>query len=222
MSGLAALYLSTAGLGLAFSAPPGVVTAESVRRGLQGGFRPALLVQLGSLIGDAFWAVLAFSGVALLVEHRPVRLVLSLIGAVFLLRLGWRALGAALGTAAPAAALGGGSSAALQNAFIRGAALSLSNPFALAFWLGAGGGAAALAPGRAGHDPVFVVAFAGFMSGSIVWCVSLAALVAWGRSLLRPSLFRLIDGLCGLAFGYYGLQLGLKTMHAVLTVHSLA
>ncbi len=217
MSGLAVLYFSMAGLGLAFSAPPGVVTAESVRRGLQGGFRPALLVQLGSLIGDAFWAILAFSGLALLVEHRPVRLVLGLIGAVFLLRLAWGALRAALETAAPAVGADGGRGIALQSAFARGAALSLSNPFALAFWLGAGGGIAALTPGGTGQGPIFVVAFAGFMSGSLVWCVSLAALVAWGRGLLRPTLFRLIDGLCGLAFGYSGLLLGLETARAALT-----
>lgn len=212
------LYLSTMGLGLAFCAPPGVVNAESVRRGLQGGFRPALMVQLGSLIGDAFWAILAFSGLALLVGAAPVRLVLGLVGTAFLLHLAWSALHAALVSgAAPAVAGGKGVlDDALKGAFVRGATFSLTNPFALAFWLGAGGGIAALAPDGAGHGVMLLIAFAGFMSGAVVWCIGLAALLAWGRGLVGPTLFRWIDGLCGLAFGYYAVHLGVETLRTVL------
>ena len=39
-------------MAISLSAPPGPVTMETVRRGLRGGFRPALFVQLGSVIGD--------------------------------------------------------------------------------------------------------------------------------------------------------------------------
>lgn len=44
-------FLSTVGIGLAYCATPGAVNAEALRRGLARGFWPALLVQLGSLIG---------------------------------------------------------------------------------------------------------------------------------------------------------------------------
>ena len=50
-------------LGLVFNAAPGPVFAETVRRSLRGGFRPALAVQIGSLVGDALWAVLGLAGV---------------------------------------------------------------------------------------------------------------------------------------------------------------
>ena len=40
-------------LGLVFNAAPGAVFAETVRQGMRGGFRPALAVQVGSLVGDA-------------------------------------------------------------------------------------------------------------------------------------------------------------------------
>jgi chemosensory pili system protein ChpE len=53
------LFLASFALGLAFCAPPGAITAEALRRGLARGFRPALLVELGSLIGDATWALIA-------------------------------------------------------------------------------------------------------------------------------------------------------------------
>ncbi len=44
--------LAGAAVAISFSAPPGPVTLETVRRGLRGGFGPALNVQLGSIIGD--------------------------------------------------------------------------------------------------------------------------------------------------------------------------
>ncbi|HYM70515.1 MAG TPA: hypothetical protein VEZ44_13030 [bacterium] len=40
-------------LGIAACAPPGVVTVEAVRRGIHRGFAGALLLELGSLVGDA-------------------------------------------------------------------------------------------------------------------------------------------------------------------------
>ncbi|WP_215201023.1 LysE family transporter, partial [Escherichia coli] len=49
------------------------VFSETLRRGLTGGFRPALLVQLGSLIGDAVWALLGLTGLALLLGYEQVR-----------------------------------------------------------------------------------------------------------------------------------------------------
>ncbi len=48
--------------------------SETLRRGLTGGFRPALLVQLGSLIGDAVWALLGLTGLALLLGYEQVRI----------------------------------------------------------------------------------------------------------------------------------------------------
>jgi chemosensory pili system protein ChpE len=49
MSLLIAAFL----LGLVFNAAPGAVFAETVRRGATGGFRAALALQVGSLVGDA-------------------------------------------------------------------------------------------------------------------------------------------------------------------------
>ena len=49
-------------LGFIFNAAPGAVFAETVRRGMSGGYRVALSVQFGSLVGDAVWAILALPG----------------------------------------------------------------------------------------------------------------------------------------------------------------
>ncbi len=46
------LFIAAARLGLLFNATPGAIFAESLRRGLKGGYREALDVQIGSLVGD--------------------------------------------------------------------------------------------------------------------------------------------------------------------------
>jgi len=98
------LFLSAIGLGIAYNAAPGAVNTEALRRGLARGFRPALLVQLGALIGDTTWAALALTGTVFLVHNRSLRLFLGIAGACFLLRLAWNALQEAWSGGLPRAA----------------------------------------------------------------------------------------------------------------------
>src|SRR5512134_3837873 len=67
------LFVSSFFLAIAFCAPPGVVTAETVRRGAARGFFPALFVQLGSLVGDTTWAILALTGLAFIVHNQAAK-----------------------------------------------------------------------------------------------------------------------------------------------------
>lgn len=76
-------------LGLVYNAMPGAVFAETVRQGVRGGFRPALAVQLGSLTGDALWAVLGLAGVGLLLQLEWLRLPVGIAGVGYLLFLAW-------------------------------------------------------------------------------------------------------------------------------------
>ncbi|TMC47333.1 MAG: hypothetical protein E6J26_11465, partial [Chloroflexi bacterium] len=72
-------------MGFSFAAPPGVVAAETMRRGVSRGFHAALGVQLGSLVGDATYALLALAGLAVLVQQPLAQRVLGVLGAVYLL-----------------------------------------------------------------------------------------------------------------------------------------
>ncbi len=47
------LFFAALLLGFLFNAAPGAVFAETIKVGVRGGFKPALAVQLGSLLGDA-------------------------------------------------------------------------------------------------------------------------------------------------------------------------
>jgi threonine/homoserine/homoserine lactone efflux protein len=200
------LFLSAFGLGLAYCAPPGAVTAEASRRGLERGFRSVLLLELGSLIGDATWAALALAGAAVLVQYQPVRLVLGLAGACFLLHLAWIALQEARVGALPKAVTD-----APKSAFGTGVLLSLANPYAIAFWLGVGGAMVTL--GVPNPQPMhFAIFFGGFMLAALCWCFLLASLIAGARQFVRPALFRWVNLLCGIVLLCFGLRLFAETL----------
>jgi chemosensory pili system protein ChpE len=116
--------------GFVFCLSPGAVLAETLRRGLQHGFRPALLVQVGSLVGDAVWAVIGLTGLALLIQHDAVRIPLTVVCALYLAWLGLRSLIDAWhlpeSESAPASSQ--------QNALAVGAAISLANPKNIVYW----------------------------------------------------------------------------------------
>jgi chemosensory pili system protein ChpE len=122
------LFLSSLVLGVAFCAPPGIITAEAVRRGLARGFWPALWVELGSLIGDATWAIIALAGAVFVVQNEVARLLLGIVGTLFLLHLAWSAIWSAKQGAVPQP-----KNATGRGDFVAGAVLSLGNPFAIAF-----------------------------------------------------------------------------------------
>ena len=86
------LFVSAFGLGLAFFATPGAITAELLRGLGQRGFLWALLLQLGALLGLLLWAAVALAGVAFLVQNMLARVLLGMTGVLLLFWLAWQAL----------------------------------------------------------------------------------------------------------------------------------
>ena len=205
-----ALILAAAGLGLAYSAAPGAVNTESLRRGLGRGFRPALLVQVGALLGDLAWAMVALVGIGLFLQDRSVQAILGVAGACFLPRLAWSAMQRAWRGGLP-----GAHGQVDRGDFATGLVFSLANPFGLAFWSGVGGGIAVTGGTEPGLQDgvVFLIGFAG---GAALWCVLAASAIGWGRRFIGPGLVRWIGALSGLALGYFGLRLLWETVAAVL------
>jgi chemosensory pili system protein ChpE len=201
------LFISSFVLAIAFCAPPGVVTAETVRRGAARGFVPALFVQFGSLVGDTTWAVIALTGLAFIIQNHIAKASLSFIGIVLMLKLAWDAFkdahnGKELDTV---------SSIFNRGDFANGAFLSLGNPLNIVFWTGLGTTVFASISGR--PQPIhFAVFFAGFLGGAVLWCFFMAGLVAWGRKYVTPIFFRWVNFICGIALGYFALQLGWKML----------
>lgn len=168
------LFASAFVLGLVFNAAPGAVFAETVRQGVRGGYRPALAVQLGSLVGDASWALLGLAGIGLVMQVDTLRWPIGLAGAAYLLWLSWDSWQAAraehrLDVSATAAAT-------QKQALRRGMALSLTNPQNLAYWAAMGSALGAVGVTQPGASD-YGLFFAGFMTSSLLWCFVCAALV---------------------------------------------
>lgn len=204
------LLVSSFVLAISFCAPPGIVTAETVRRGSARGFFSALFVQFGSLVGDTTWAVIALTGLAFLIQNPVTRTLLSLVGILLMLKLALDAF--------KDAHRGNGLDLTLSSNhrgdFASGAFLSLGNPLNIVFWTGLGTTVFASITG--GPEPIhFAVFFAGFLSGAILWCFIMAGLVAWGKQWMTNSFFRWVNLTCGVAMVYFAVQLGLRTVQSL-------
>ncbi len=203
--------LAGAIMAITFSAPPGPVTMETVRRGLGGGFRPALFVQLGSVVGDLTWCGLALLGLAPLVQVTWIRTSLSLAGVGLLLYLG----AAGLRQAAGARARGNSAQAVTvpadghAGAFRSGLAISMANPMAIGYWISVGG--ALVAAGIAGTTPLQTGTFlGGYLGATLAWCFVMALVVRWGKKLLSPALFRWLSAACSAGLIGFGLALAAR------------
>lgn len=206
------LLVSSFILAISFCAPPGIVTAETVRRGSARGFFPALYVQFGSLVGDTTWAIIALTGLAFLIQNPIAKTILSLIGILLMLKLAWDAFK----DAREGKGLDASASASARGDFASGAFLSLGNPLNIVFWTGLGTTVFASITG--GPQLIhFAVFFTGFLAGAIVWCFVMAGLVAWGKQWMTQNFFRWVNLTCGAAMVYFAFQLGLQTAQSFIS-----
>ncbi len=161
----------------------GPVNAEALRRGLNGGFRAALTVELGSILGDGAWAALAFAGVGALFTLGVFEVLGGLAGGALLAWLAWQGWRDA--ASAPSLLLDEATGRPQRlPAFWAGLLLAIVNPGSAAFW--AGVGATLLAAHLTDHGPRTLGVFAiGYYAALVVWSFGFAA-AAWQASLRLP------------------------------------
>ncbi len=183
-------------LGLIFNAAPGPVFAETIRRGIRGGFHSALAVQVGSLVGDALWAVLGLVGVGLLLQLEALRLPVGIAGAAYLIWLAWetwRSANHELSIDAPRDKTRTG------EALRSGILLSVTNPQNIAYWAALGSALGAVGV----QEPAvsdYTVFFLGFMASSLAWSVICATLVNYLFCRMGMRWARLTYRTCAIAF----------------------
>lgn len=189
------LFISAFLLGLIFNAAPGAVFAETVRQGVRGGYRPALGVQLGSLVGDALWAVLGLVGIGLLLQLDWLRWPIGVAGTLYLLWLArdaWRA-------ASVEFLVAGDAGVTQRSATRAGVLLSVTNPQNIAYWAALGSAMGAVGV----HEPSaadYGIFFAGFMVSSVVWAFVCAAIVDRLFARSGQQWAKLTYRLCAVAF----------------------
>lgn len=182
-------------LGVVFNALPGAILAESLRRGLAGGFGPAFAVQIGSLAGDGVWVVLGLLGTAAFFKLSYVASPLTFCGALL---LGYLAFSSFQDSnrempdvrSEPIGKLD-------KGAMASGIALSLSNPLNITYWVALGGTIAAFSDGKPTRIDFFVFIL-GFMLSSVLWCFFAAAIIAYTRLHLTQKLWQTLNIVCGI------------------------
>jgi threonine/homoserine/homoserine lactone efflux protein len=163
-------------LGWSVAWPPGPINAEIARRCLADGFWAGFSLLLGACSGDALWAVLVSLGVGVLFAGPVTREIMGVVSVALLvalsfvfLRGAWRALRSGV---APAAAPSRFDSR--RASYFLGAAMALTSPWNVAFWLAAMG-----RPEMAGYAPPALLVMAGaVIVGALTWGV------AWSGSVV--------------------------------------
>ncbi len=184
-------------LGLLFNAAPGVVFTETIKRGINGGFFPALYVQIGSLAGDALWAILGLLGIGILLNIDILKYPLSIIGIIYLIYLAYDSFISSNIKYEKIVV----SKSIKNNALKSGVFLSITNPQNIAYWaaLGSSFGALGIAEPQTSHYFIF---FFGFISSSILWCFVCALAVEkifkYTNSVIKKYIFRI----CTIVFLY--------------------
>lgn len=161
----------------------GPVNAEALRRGMRGGYRAALEVEIGSCFGDGLWAALAFTGLSAVLALPFMDLAASVLGFILLAWLalqGWRD--------AQPIVLDPGVLASRSSdlpGFWAGLVLSVINPGSAAFWIGVG--ATVLATHLPVVGPTTLVEFAtGYYAALVAWSFAFAAF-AWQLGARLPA-----------------------------------
>lgn len=206
-------------MGIAFAAPPGVVMAETFRCGVSRGFPAALGVQLGSLIGDATWCLLALAGVAVLVQNPLTQRVLGIVSVLFLMYLAISGILSELRARARSATdspvqPGSCDPPKHASAFVTGMLLSLTNPWAIGFWLSLGGTLASYGAMESGNS--MALFFLSFFGTCLLFAFGMALLIGVTRKALPPTFGKWVSLACSAIIGILGIGVAAQVLDLFL------
>jgi len=90
-----------------------------------------------------------------------------------------------------------------RSDFVVGAGLSLTNPWAIAFWLGFGG--VLLSAGIRNPEAKLTLLLTAFLIGALAWTLILSLMIALARRFVNAVLFRIVSVCSAIVFVGTGL-----------------
>jgi len=199
------LFLSGFALSLSLCLDLGTVNVAIVREGITRGFWPSFLVGVGSTFGDLTYAVLATTGVSLLLGITAVRWALWIGGTIVLLYFTISMIRAALKPKSLDAASGeAGSGRSLPRSFFWGWGLAIASPTAILWFATVGGSVIAKSPTQGVE--ALTAFLGGFFAAGIVWSCAMALLSAFSGRRLGPVFVRTISFLSAALFLYFAVE----------------
>ena len=189
-------------LGLTLAAPIGPVNVEIIKRGLNSGFRQALLTGAGAMCADATYLTLIFFGLTAFLNNEAMKIVLGFAGSFILIYLGTASAKDFFGKRTMT---DDRQRRLFKNSFVAGFALAISSPMTIVWWTGVFG---ALMASQT-HTQANISAFFSCLSillGCFLWVFSLSTLLYWGKKFINEKITGAISLLAGIfliGFGIY-------------------
>jgi len=217
---LASLFFSGFALSLSLCLDLGTVNVAIVREGIARGFWPSFLIGVGSSFGDLTYAVLATTGVALLLGYPAVRWSLWIGGTAVLLYFAATMVRAAVRPKPiDAAEPDGAPRRSLRRSFFWGWGLAVASPTSILWFATVGGSVVAKSPVRGAT--ALTVFLAGFFCAGILWSLGMALLSSASGRRLGPAFVRTISAMSALLFLYFAVTVFLDGYTSLLAPASL-
>ncbi|KMZ13836.1 putative threonine efflux protein [Candidatus Burkholderia humilis] len=182
----------------------GIANIAIISLTLTHGFKPGLVLGLGTCFGDLFYAALA--GMSALLQFSAVRWVVWIGGAIVLLFLTWKMAREALSPASAPPVEGEVEDARVPRqshlqSFLRGCLLAVSSSSAI-LWFAAVGSALIAKAGatNAMNASVFLI---GFFCGGLGWTIFICTLASHGRKRAGTQLLRACHVMSAVLFAYF-------------------
>jgi L-lysine exporter family protein LysE/ArgO len=197
----------------------GIANVAIISLTLSHGFKPGMMIGLGTCFGDLVYAALALAGMAALLQFDFVRWVVWIGGAIVLLFLTFKMAREALFPASAPPVEGEPdlvptSRPSHLRSFMRGTLLAVSSPSAI-LWFAAVGGALIAKAGATGpiSASVFLI---GFFCGGLAWTLFICTLASHGRKRAGTALLRACHVLSAVLFAYFAYSVIVNGYHDLI------
>ena len=197
----------------------GIANVAIISLTLSHGFKPGMMIGLGTCFGDLVYAALALAGMAALLQFDTVRWVVWIGGAIVLLFLTFKMAREALFPASAPPVEGEPDLVATPRpsylrSFMRGTLLAVSSPSAI-LWFAAVGGALIAKAGATGpvSASVFLI---GFFCGGLAWTLFICTLASHGRKRAGTTLQRACHVLSAVLYAYFAYSVIVNGYHDLI------
>ncbi len=182
------LFTSGFLLSLSLCLDLGIVNIAIMKTGVERGALPALMIGVGSGIGDLVYAALSLVGISLVLELAAVRWALWIGGTLVLLYLTISMIRHSLSSRAFTSDGDTTTSSSLRNDFLWGIGLALSSPSAILWFATVGG--SVIASTHMESRLSLVDFFGGFFLASNLWSIAIAYICQHGGNMMGPKLMK--------------------------------
>ncbi|PLR69535.1 amino acid transporter [Bacillus sp. UMB0893] len=207
------LILKPIVLGISLAAPVGPIKLEMIKRGITGGFWPAMLVGIGAITVDLILMFGIFLGLITFLESDIFSALLSSVGCFLLGRLGVRSIIRSFSSdkmidESKEKINAGGS-------YWTGLFIALGDPFIFVFWLGVyGSSLTSLGPH---HTFIYLLIYSLLIIGGVtLWNLNVALTVHFIREFIHDKMLKAVTFFAGIFLLFFSMKLFLQVIHYVM------